>query len=103
MWFITQFIDKWFGDRALGGARSPHWNALRKDYIAGHPLCEVCGKKARDIHHLIPFSVDPSKELLWENLTALCRDCHWSYAHLFSWRSYNNELKEWAKKVKERP
>lgn len=64
------------------------WRNLRLIYKQSHPLCEECLKNdiivpASDIHHkLSPF--DPNigemerwKRLLdYDNLTALCKDCH---------------------------
>jgi len=39
--------------------------------------CEVCGKKAIDIHHVKPRGMGGSKERdKIENLMALCRVCH---------------------------
>ena len=37
-------------------------------------LCEVCGKVAVDIHHILFKSQLGTDEI--ENLIALCRDCH---------------------------
>jgi len=45
------------------------------DWIA----CEVCGKKAVDIHHIEPRGMggDPQgKKDVISNLQALCRECH---------------------------
>lgn len=39
--------------------------------------CEVCGKKAVDIHHIIPRGMGGSKHRdTCENLIALCREHH---------------------------
>jgi len=45
-------------------------------------LCEVCGKVAVDIHHIVYRSQGGTDDI--ENLIALCRSCH-NKAH-------NNEL-----------
>ena len=39
--------------------------------------CEVCGRRAVDIHHIEPRGMGGSKLLdTPENLMALCRECH---------------------------
>ena len=39
--------------------------------------CEVCGRRAVDIHHIEPRGMGGSKTLdVIENLMALCRECH---------------------------
>ena len=66
---------------------SKRWIALRRIYLAEHPLCEQCRKKellrpAIDVHHVIPIETgntyaDKAK-LAFDinNLMALCRECH---------------------------
>jgi 5-methylcytosine-specific restriction endonuclease McrA len=40
-------------------------------------LCEVCGKKSVDVHHIKFKGMGGSKKLDYiENLVALCRECH---------------------------
>lgn len=57
-------------------------------------LCERCGKKAVDIHHIEPKGIGGSKTKNYiENLIALCRECH-IYAHS------NTKIKEELKKNK---
>ena len=42
--------------------------------------CEVCGKRAVDIHHIEARGMGGSKEKdVIENLMALCRSCHEFY------------------------
>lgn len=61
------------------------WKHLRNTYIKEHPLCEMCLEKgkvvpAEDIHHKqSPFKngdVDFNKLLDYDNLQALCKECH---------------------------
>ena len=66
----------------------PAWRRLSKAYMMCHPLCEMCEEKglvtpARDIHHVLSVfdyglsDNERMKRLLdWDNLKALCRDCH---------------------------
>lgn len=99
--------DWWEGKPEQFGSRSPEWRKLRNQYIKANPDCELCGKKAEQVHHQIPVSVDKSKELDWENLMSVCSHCHFYYAHLGSYRSYNiivkNDSEYWKWKRKYRP
>ena len=55
--------------------------------------CEVCGKRATDIHHIDARGMGGSKEKDYiEILQALCRSCHIEYGDI----SY---LKEMLKKI----
>lgn len=65
---------------------SPQWRACREGYLkkAGG-LCERCRKNgkiepATQVHHkirLTPGNIrDPRVSLNWDNLEALCEDCH---------------------------
>jgi len=39
--------------------------------------CEVCGRKAVDVHHIEPRGMGGSKmKDYYDNLIGLCRDCH---------------------------
>lgn len=61
------------------------WKALRNyKFGMADGLCENCKKKgivraAREIHHIVPIEIDYSKRLEYENLIALCKDCHDSF------------------------
>lgn len=61
---------------------SPAWKALRNyKFGAADGLCERCLAKgivraAREIHHIVPIEIDYSKRLDYDNLIALCSDCH---------------------------
>ncbi len=105
-WFNNLFTDKTFG-----AARSPKWGKVRKDFLREHPECAVCGKKStllngNEIHHIIPFWIDPIKELLKENFLTLCREHHFLFGHFLSWASFNKDVvkdsAEWRVKIKTR-
>ena len=112
--FLIGVLNKWNSReslRNLGAIRSPQWSKIRNKFLAEHPECAVCGKKgtkmiANQIHHLVLFSVDPSKELDEKNLTTLCPRDHFSHGHLFSWRRSNKncleDCKIWNEKIKNR-
>lgn len=61
------------------------WRKLRKAYLSAHPLCERCIAKgevtpAKIVHHktyITPDNISNSDVTLsWDNLEALCQDCH---------------------------
>ena len=61
---------------------SAEWKKLRNQkFYDADGLCELCRKngiikEAKEIHHKIPLNVDWSKRLDYDNLIALCSDCH---------------------------
>ena len=93
----------------LGGRnRSPRWRATRKAYLRLHPKCEISGVKRRlQVHHIIPFHKDPSKELDFDNLKTVTKWLHFWLCHLGSWHSWNENLQEdikiWRDKIANRP
>lgn len=62
--------------------QSKEWQQLRQvKWVASDGLCEMCRAKgiirsAKEIHHKIPIEEDWSKRLDYDNLIALCSDCH---------------------------
>ena len=66
--------DKGIQNKRKGGT----WFRLSRRYRAANPICEGegCRRVSVEAHHIIPVSEDPSKELRWDNLMALCRGCH---------------------------
>lgn len=76
--------------------RSNKWPKVRKEFMAipGNDMCAACGKKASwrrylQVHHIVPFSVDPSKELDHDNLITLCGHHHLWVGHLGWFQSWN--------------
>jgi 5-methylcytosine-specific restriction endonuclease McrA len=62
-----------------------HFDYDTDDYIA----CEVCGRKAVDIHHIKARGMGGSKEMdVIENLQALCRSCHLEYGDKKQWMEF---------------
>lgn len=61
---------------------SPAWKQLRAEkWVSADGLCEMCRvkgivRKADEIHHIVPIDKDWSKRLDFDNLIALCKDCH---------------------------
>ena len=66
---------------ARGLYLSKAWKHTRDAYMASrHGLCERCGESAQIVHHrkhLTPRNVnDVNVTMNWDNLEAICRDCH---------------------------
>ena len=62
--------------------QTKEWKLLRNQkWVSANGLCEMCRakgiiKSAKEIHHKIPIEEDWSKRLDYDNLIALCSDCH---------------------------
>ena len=96
--------DVWRGDR-LGGLRSSGWSQFRKENIGKE--CRACGQPGKllsplELHHCEPFSKNPARELDKTNIITLCRTCHFLLAHLKNFKSYNINIKEDAKALRDK-
>lgn len=108
---ILKFIkDRMQGKAEKGQRRSSKWKDIRATHLKEHPECEVCGRKTElEVHHIIPFSIAPDKELDPENLITLCEskknglNCHLLIGHLGNYRRFNPNVKadalEWRVKL----
>jgi len=72
---------------------SPRWFGLR--YLAFKKYgskCACCGTTEGQLHadHIIPRSIDPSKELELDNIQILCRSCNLAKS--------NTDSIDWAKR-----
>lgn len=73
--------DKQRGNRHERGY-GDDWYRLRAAYVAEHPNCERCEENGRivptdEVHHKVAFKgKDDPLRLEWDNLQALCGDCH---------------------------
>jgi hypothetical protein len=79
------------------GLRSPRWSAVQKAHLRFEPKCQWCGTRlVLQVHHVIPFHVDPTKELDPKNLITLCerRRCHLKRGHNGNFREYNPIIRE---------
>ena len=75
---MREFAETFYKSRA--------WNECRKAYLSSvHGLCENCLRKgiykpAEIVHHkehVEPWNItNPEVTLSWNNLEALCRECH---------------------------
>lgn len=102
---IIQLFTSIFG----GTSRSSAWPKLRAQYLERWNWCAACGRRdSLEVHHIVPVSVDPSRELELDNLITLCRtSCHLLLGHLGDWGSYNLSIRSDAKylldKIHKRP
>ena len=78
--------------------RASEWHKVRNDFVKINDSCSGCGtKKMLQVHHKIPVSVDPTKELDEDNLITLCSgpaNCHLVLGHLLSYSCYNPNVVE---------
>ena len=77
-------------------ARSPQWDTVRDAHLSLHPTCAACGgTESLQVHHIVPFHVEASRELDPSNLITLCmgeRDCHLHVGHGGAFRFYNPDV-----------
>jgi len=103
--------DKIQGKVVKGKKRSGKWRYRRRKHLKKFPRCAVCeSKKKLEVHHIIPFSVDPSLELEDSNLVTLCENkkygcnCHLLIGHLGNYQRTNltclQDIDTWHKKIK---
>lgn len=85
--------------RALGVTRSPKWHEVEEKHLELEDWCRNCGGiTLLQVHHKMPFHLDPEKELDPLNLITLCEDykdgveCHLHVGHLGNWKHYNPEI-----------
>jgi 5-methylcytosine-specific restriction protein A len=85
------------------------WRVVRKNHLARQPACAACGRIAGvEVHHIVPVSVDPAKELDENNLITLCASpCHIVFGHLMNYHCHNKDVVEMAasykRKLDQRP
>ena len=103
---MSGFIREQIVKRAT---RSSGWRQVRAEHLKKHPECVNCGKKSRfglQVHHIVPFHVDPSLELDPDNLLTMCGNprCHLDKGHLGHWHSWNPDVvkdcEEWKLKYR---
>ena len=79
--------------------RSSLWPKVRAAWLNTHPLCAACGgNEFLQVHHKMPFHLEPDLELIPLNLITLCekpsRNCHFVWGHLYNWKNYNSRIEE---------
>lgn len=109
---IKHLVDAAKGKHPVTAKRSSHWPTVRKQHLALHPVCEVCGGSEKlEVHHRQPFHLHPDLELDPSNLVTLCEskksgvNCHLFVGHLSNFRGWNPNVLEdadtWKKKLAE--
>lgn len=101
-------IRDWWQNKPQGvlrGLRASGWRTVRTQHLEKEPFCQYCGGKNKlEVHHIIPFYIDPSKELTESNLITLCeglgKNCHFVHGHLKNWKKYNPNIRELCNKNK---
>lgn len=95
---------RWFRRKWEEFGRSSRWATVRKAHLDGEPLCVACGRgKDLEVHHVIPYHVDPSRELDRTNLVTLCSDpCHRVFGHLMNYKKWNPLVREDAARYRDR-
>ena len=93
---IDKIKDLIAGKTTFLNERSNQWPTVRKNHLLIQPFCQVCGTQdSLEVHHMLPFCLDKSKELDPTNLITLCESggkgicCHLFFGHLGSWKKYN--------------
>ena len=84
--------------------RNNYWNKLSK-WIRDRDLyiCQVCGKQANEVHHIIKIEEDTEKAYDENNLISLCHKCHLlAERGLISKDKLFDKVKESIKKFNER-
>lgn len=111
---IKKLKDAIQGKASLSAKRSSKWPSVRAEHLKACPTCAVCGgNKNIEVHHMVPFNVDVSRELDPQNLITLCEskragvNCHLWFGHLGNYQSFNatvsKDAKSWLSKFKNRP
>lgn len=100
-----------FAHEPSGAARSPKWPAVRAAHLAKEPACVACGASGKgtslEVHHVVPFSVDRSRELDPGNLITLCVkggrlacNCHLTFGHVGNFQRYNPDVRRDAVRMR---
>lgn len=109
---LTYIKDRITNKAPTGAKRSNLWQKIRRDFLKLNPICAVCGGKEKlEVHHIVPFHVDPSLELDLKNLITLCEskkkgsNCHLLFGHLGDYKKFNKDVikdaKIWSSKLKD--
>jgi 5-methylcytosine-specific restriction enzyme A len=90
---MRALLDRITGKTPWLSKRSSKWPSLRKSFLKTHPACAACGTNQKlEVHHIVPFSLDKTLELVESNLITLCdgpNSCHLNTGHLGSWKTAN--------------
>jgi 5-methylcytosine-specific restriction protein A len=94
-------------DVGISAKRSSRWPTVEKHFREANPTCAACGGKKRlNVHHCMPFHLDPALELDPTNLITLCmgeKECHLHIGHGGSFKQYCPEVRKYAAAVLAHP
>jgi len=94
-------------DVGVSAKRSDKWPTVERHFLEANPTCAACGGKNRlNVHHCMPFHLDPAKELDPTNLITLCmgdKECHLHIGHGGSFKQYNPNVRQDAAEVLAHP
>lgn len=87
--------------------RSAKWPGIRRLWLKQNPSCVACGgRDGVEAHHVVPFHLEPDRELDLTNLISLCEkgpgstNCHCLVGHCGDWRAYNPMAREDALRLR---
>ena len=96
---VRRIRDRVQGRAPAHAKRSSRWPHVRKEHLAKHPRCALCGgTKKLEVHHKLPFHVAPHLELDPANLITLCEakrngvTCHQFFGHLGNYKLFNEHV-----------
>jgi 5-methylcytosine-specific restriction protein A len=96
--------DRVQGKAPKGKKRSIHWPDVRALHLKENPTCESCGGDSKiEVHHVVPFHLDPDLELDPKNLITLCErkkygiNCHLAIGHHGNYKRVNEQVREHAR------
>lgn len=85
------------GAVVAGKGRASQWPKVMHAYLEEHPTCEACGGTTDlNVHHCVPYHLNPDLELDTKNLITLCRLHHFDLGHLGDWKSFLPVVREVA-------
>jgi 5-methylcytosine-specific restriction endonuclease McrA len=87
----------------IGKGRSGAWKRIRAYFLTKEPECQWCLKTYDlDVHHIVPYHINPELELKLTNLITLCRNCHFEHGHMRNWSKYDIEIRKKCNKNQEK-
>lgn len=90
---MFKFLQNIFSKKDQFGKRSSGWTKIRNEALKNNPRCTACGTSDNlEVHHIVPYHIDPSLELDINNLLTLCRNHHYTFGHFCDWTSWNKDV-----------
>ena len=73
----------WLKNKLNDYSRSPKWSSVRKEHLLNEPNCRACNrKKDLEVHHIVPYHINPEDELNPSNLMQLLIFLHFDPINL---------------------